>query len=249
MVTIEVTTLAGAKHSGQFGGAAPDALIVVLHALATLHDDNGDVAVEGLRREAWAGESYSEDEFRELAEVRAGLPLHGHRRPRLARLVGPGDHRHRHRRAVGRRCAQRRLPVRAREDQPARAPRAGRRRGPGRARPPPRGACGRSGSRSRSHAGETGNGFAARTSGPAYEAARAAMAGGLGQRPGERGGRRLDPARQRAAGRGARGRGAARRHHRRLREHPRARRARAARRAREGGRGARPSSSAAFAAR
>jgi hypothetical protein len=69
MVTIEVTTLAGAKHSGQFGGAAPDALIVVLQALATLHDANGDVAVEGLRREAWAGESYSEDEFRELAEV------------------------------------------------------------------------------------------------------------------------------------------------------------------------------------
>jgi cysteinylglycine-S-conjugate dipeptidase len=39
MVTIEVTTLAGAKHSGQFGGAAPDALIVVLQALATLRRD------------------------------------------------------------------------------------------------------------------------------------------------------------------------------------------------------------------
>ena len=57
------------KHSGQFGGAAPDALLAVLHALATLHDDNGDVAVAGLRREEWDGESYSDDEFRELAEV------------------------------------------------------------------------------------------------------------------------------------------------------------------------------------
>jgi acetylornithine deacetylase/succinyl-diaminopimelate desuccinylase-like protein len=77
MLTVELRTLAGAKHSGQFGGAAPDALIVLLHALASLHDANGDVAVEGLRREPWTGEAYSDDEFRELAEVRAGLPLQG----------------------------------------------------------------------------------------------------------------------------------------------------------------------------
>jgi cysteinylglycine-S-conjugate dipeptidase len=77
MVTVEVTTLAGAKHSGQFGGAAPDALITLLHALSTLHDANGDVAVEGLRLEEWTGESYSDEEFRELAEVLPGLPLLG----------------------------------------------------------------------------------------------------------------------------------------------------------------------------
>jgi cysteinylglycine-S-conjugate dipeptidase len=77
MVTVELRTLAGAKHSGQFGGAAPDALIVLLQALATLHDANGDVAVEGLRREPWSGEAYTDDEFRELAEVETGLPLQG----------------------------------------------------------------------------------------------------------------------------------------------------------------------------
>ena len=77
MATIEVTTLKGAKHSGQFGGAAPDALLVVLRALASLHDDNGDVAVAGLDRQEWTGESYSDDEFRELAEVLPGLPLQG----------------------------------------------------------------------------------------------------------------------------------------------------------------------------
>ena len=77
MATIEVTTLAGAKHSGQFGGAAPDALLILLRALASLHDDNGDVAVAGLDREEWTGESYSDDEFRELAEVLPGLPLLG----------------------------------------------------------------------------------------------------------------------------------------------------------------------------
>jgi acetylornithine deacetylase/succinyl-diaminopimelate desuccinylase-like protein len=77
MVTVAVTTLGGAKHSGQYGGAAPDALIVLLHALATLHDEAGDVAVPGLRREEWQGESYTEDEFRALAEVGEGLPLFG----------------------------------------------------------------------------------------------------------------------------------------------------------------------------
>jgi acetylornithine deacetylase/succinyl-diaminopimelate desuccinylase-like protein len=77
MPTLEVETLVGPKHSGQYGGAAPDALVVLLHALASLHDERGDVAVEGLRREEWAGAGYSEDEFRELAEVLPGLPLVG----------------------------------------------------------------------------------------------------------------------------------------------------------------------------
>ncbi len=77
VVTVSVKTLAGPKHSGQYGGAAPDALIVLLHALATLHDQDGNVAVPGLRREEWSGASYSADEFRELAEVQKGLPFFG----------------------------------------------------------------------------------------------------------------------------------------------------------------------------
>ena len=77
MATIEVRTLGGAKHSGQFGGAAPDALLALMRALASLHDEHGDVAVAGLDREEWTGESYSDDEFRELAEVLPGLPLLG----------------------------------------------------------------------------------------------------------------------------------------------------------------------------
>ncbi|PJM97939.1 dipeptidase [Streptomyces sp. CB01201] len=76
-VLVEVRTLAEARHSGEFGGAAPDALLALLHALATLHDPDGDVAVPGLRREAWSGTSYTEDEFRELAAVRDGVPLIG----------------------------------------------------------------------------------------------------------------------------------------------------------------------------
>ena len=132
MATIEVTTLKGAKHSGQFGGAAPDALLVVLRALASLHDDNGDVAVAGLDRQEWTGESYSDDEFRELAEVLPGLPLQGTGGLGSRVWSGPAitvtgiDVP-----SVGER-AQRGLAVRAGEDQPARAPGAGRRGGAGR---------------------------------------------------------------------------------------------------------------------
>jgi len=77
MVTVEVRTLAGPKHSGQFGGAAPDALLALVRAVDSLFDEHGNVAVPGLRREEWTGASYSEDEFRELAEVEPGVPLIG----------------------------------------------------------------------------------------------------------------------------------------------------------------------------
>ncbi|MEV7419787.1 M20/M25/M40 family metallo-hydrolase [Streptomyces sp. NPDC089919] len=76
-VVVEVRTLAEPRHSGEFGGAAPDALLVLLKALSTLHDVNGDVAVSGLRREAWTGTGYTEEEFRDLAGVRDGIPLVG----------------------------------------------------------------------------------------------------------------------------------------------------------------------------
>ncbi|MFI6938825.1 M20/M25/M40 family metallo-hydrolase [Streptomyces sp. NPDC050418] len=76
-VMVEVRTLAEPRHSGEFGGAAPDALLVLLKALATLHDEHGDVAVDGLRREEWNGTGYTEDEFRSLAGVEDGLPLIG----------------------------------------------------------------------------------------------------------------------------------------------------------------------------
>ena len=48
-VTVEVRTLDSGKHSGQYGGAAPDALLAITRAVASLHDEHGNVAVEGLR--------------------------------------------------------------------------------------------------------------------------------------------------------------------------------------------------------
>ncbi|BBX71589.1 M20/M25/M40 family metallo-hydrolase [Mycolicibacterium psychrotolerans] len=76
-VIVSATTLAADKHSGLYGGAAPDARLALIRALATLHDDNGDVAVDGLRREPWTGVSYTDAEFRELAEILDGTPLQG----------------------------------------------------------------------------------------------------------------------------------------------------------------------------
>ena len=76
-ITVEVRTLASNKHSGQYGGAAPDALVVLLRALASLWAPNGDAAVEGLRREEWSGETYTDEEFRKLAEIGADMPIVG----------------------------------------------------------------------------------------------------------------------------------------------------------------------------
>lgn len=76
-VTVEVRTLASPKHSGQYGGAAPDALLALLRGLASLHDEHGNVAVPGLRRDEWTGVTDTDEEFRELAEVESGLPLFG----------------------------------------------------------------------------------------------------------------------------------------------------------------------------
>ena len=50
---VEVTTLDHGLHSGLWGGVAPDALTVLVRLLATLHDDSGNVAVEGLHEEPW----------------------------------------------------------------------------------------------------------------------------------------------------------------------------------------------------
>ena len=47
-VKIELRTLKSAVHSGLFGGLVPDALMAMSRLLATLHDEKGNVAIEGL---------------------------------------------------------------------------------------------------------------------------------------------------------------------------------------------------------
>ncbi len=55
----------------------PYARITLLAAIASLHDEHGDVAVAGLRRNEWDGPAQSEDEFRDLGTVLDGMPLIG----------------------------------------------------------------------------------------------------------------------------------------------------------------------------
>ena len=75
--TIELQTLGLPVHSGSYGGAAPDALVALIRVLATLHDDRGGCAVEGLATMPWTGADYPEDLFRQEATVLDGVDLVG----------------------------------------------------------------------------------------------------------------------------------------------------------------------------
>ncbi len=74
---VEVKTLKGPVHSGMFGGPSPDALLVLIHLLAGLHDDQGDPCVKGLPVGKWDGFDYPADVFRQTAGVLDGIPLVG----------------------------------------------------------------------------------------------------------------------------------------------------------------------------
>jgi acetylornithine deacetylase/succinyl-diaminopimelate desuccinylase-like protein len=74
---VTVRTLELAVHSGQYGGAIPDALSSLARILATLHDDHGNVAIDGLGGFAWEGMPLGEDELREEAPLRPGVQLIG----------------------------------------------------------------------------------------------------------------------------------------------------------------------------
>ncbi|WP_207916705.1 dipeptidase [Micromonospora sp. KC723] len=74
---VEVRTLDHAVHSGMFGGAVPDALTALVRLLSTLHDDAGDVSVEGLVGGEEASVDYPEDRFRAEAGLVEGVSLVG----------------------------------------------------------------------------------------------------------------------------------------------------------------------------
>lgn len=74
---VEIRTLEAAVHSGQFGGAVPDALTSMSRLLATLHDDAGYAAVAGLVGGDAEPLDLTEGELREHAGVAEGVELVG----------------------------------------------------------------------------------------------------------------------------------------------------------------------------
>jgi len=74
---VEVRTLDHAVHSGSYGGPVPDAVTTLCRLIASLHNDNGDVVVNGLK----TGPPYEievlEHEVRAVAGVRPGVSLLG----------------------------------------------------------------------------------------------------------------------------------------------------------------------------
>ncbi len=65
--TLRVRTLDHASHSGMFGGAVPDAMMATVTLLATLWDEDGAVAVEGMTARDAATPDYTEATLRDEA--------------------------------------------------------------------------------------------------------------------------------------------------------------------------------------
>lgn len=66
---VEVATLDHGLHSGLWGGVVPDALTVLVRLLASLHDDDGNVAVAGLHQ----GSAAPVDRGAEWVRTESGL--------------------------------------------------------------------------------------------------------------------------------------------------------------------------------
>lgn len=75
--TISVRTMDHALHSGMFGGPLVDANTAMVRLLASLHDDEGSVAVEGLVRGPEPDLDYAEEDFRSDAGALEGFRLTG----------------------------------------------------------------------------------------------------------------------------------------------------------------------------
>ncbi|OYN93977.1 acetylornithine deacetylase/succinyl-diaminopimelate desuccinylase-like protein [Propionibacteriaceae bacterium ES.041] len=76
-LVVEVSTLDHGLHSGQYGGVAPDALMALTRILASLHDDAGNVAVQGLVATEAPDLDYPEDRLRAEAGLLDGVEFIG----------------------------------------------------------------------------------------------------------------------------------------------------------------------------
>ena len=75
---LTVRTLEHASHSGMFGGAAPDAMLATVRLLASLHGDDGSVAVDGLVGTQDVTPDYPESQLAHEAGFVDGVTSIGH---------------------------------------------------------------------------------------------------------------------------------------------------------------------------
>src|SRR3954449_10758417 len=74
---VEVRTLDHGVHSGMWGGVVPDAVTAMVRLLATLHDDEGNVAVKGLHAGPAADVDYPVERVRAESGISDGVELIG----------------------------------------------------------------------------------------------------------------------------------------------------------------------------
>lgn len=77
-VTVTVNTLKQAVHSGQYGGAAPDAVSALVRILDSIRDEQGRTIIDGVDTTApWDGLPYDPEEFRSDAGILDGVDTMG----------------------------------------------------------------------------------------------------------------------------------------------------------------------------
>ena len=77
VVDVTVDTLEAPVHSGVAGGPGPDALLALSRLIASLHHDDGSVAVEGLDVLPWEGAEIAPEAWRAETGVLEGVDLLG----------------------------------------------------------------------------------------------------------------------------------------------------------------------------
>ena len=103
---VEVATLDHGLHSGMWGGAVPDALSVLVRLLASLHDDDGNVAVAGVHEGTASDVDYSAERVREESGLLDGVSGNRLWFSATTTLGQTGDHGDRHRHHVDRKIVE-----------------------------------------------------------------------------------------------------------------------------------------------
>ncbi|MDY3128353.1 MAG: dipeptidase [Corynebacterium sp.] len=77
-IRVKVDTLEAPAHSGQFGGAAPDAVKALMRVLDSFYDETGATVIDGIdSARSWSGQHYPVDAFRADTQMLEGTEIAG----------------------------------------------------------------------------------------------------------------------------------------------------------------------------